>query len=195
MKNYAYLCALIWMHMNFWQVLMYTIPALVVLISVWIVMNKVFKDEEQKRLWELKKASQKEISPTRLRAYERLALVLERTQPEALVMGLNERLEAAGESLANLSVTKMQQELLRTVRLEFDHNLSQQVYVSDETWSQIIGARDEMAAFISTMAIQMPKESTSMDYAKVLMTAYRNNGETPHQIALDALKEEARGLL
>ena len=75
--------------MNFWQVLMYTIPALVVLISVWIVMNKVSKDEEQKRLWELKKASQKEISPTRLRAYERLALVLERTQPEALVMGLN----------------------------------------------------------------------------------------------------------
>ena len=195
MNYFLYFCALIWIGMNFWQVLMYTIPALVVLISVWIVMNKLYKDEEQKRLWELKKASQKEISPTRLRAYERLALVLERTQPEALVMGLNERLEAAGESLANLSVTKMQQELLRTVRLEFDHNLSQQVYVSDETWSKIIGARDEMAAFISTMAIQMPKESTSMDYAKVLMTAYRNNGETPHQIALDALKEEARGLL
>ena len=195
MNLFLYFCALIWISMNFWQVLMYTIPALVVLLSVWIVMHKLFKDEEQKRLWELKKASQKEISPTRLRAYERLALVLERTQPEALVMGLNERLEAAGESLANLSVTKMQQELLRTVRLEFDHNLSQQVYVSDETWAKIIGARDEMAAFISTMAIHMPKESTSMDYAKVLMTAYRNNGETPHQIALDALKEEARGLL
>lgn len=195
MKYFLYLCALIWIRMNFWQVLMYTIPALVVLISVWIVMNKIFKDEEQKRLWELKKASQKEISPTRLRAYERLALVLERTQPEALVMGLSERLEAAGESLASLSIMKMQQELLRTVRLEFDHNLSQQVYVSDETWAKIIGARDEMAAFISTMAIQMPKESTSMDYAKVLMTAYRQNGETPHQIALEALKDEARGLL
>lgn len=194
--NYSlYLCALIWIRMNFWQVLMYTIPALVVLISVWIVMNKIFKDEEQKRLWELKKASQKEISPTRLRAYERLALVLERTQPEALVMGLSERLEAAGESLASLSVMKMQQELLRTIRLEFDHNLSQQVYVSDETWAKIIGARDEIAAFVSAMAMQLPKESTAMDYAKVLMTAYRQNGETPHQIAMEALKEEARGLL
>ena len=71
---------------------MFTIPALVVLISVWIVMNKLFKNEEEKRLWELKLASQKEISPTRLRAYERLALVLERTQPEALVMGLSERM-------------------------------------------------------------------------------------------------------
>lgn len=181
--------------MSFWQVMMFTIPALVVLLSVWIVMHKLFKTEEEKRLWELKRASQKEISPTRLRAYERLALVLERTQPEALIMGLSERLEASGESLSGLTIMRMQQELLRTVRLEFDHNLSQQIYVSDETWSKIIGARDEMAAFISAMALQLPKESTSMDYAKVLMTAYRSNGETPHQIAMEALKDEARGLL
>ena len=181
--------------MNIWQVIAYAVPALIVLIGVWIVVRQVYKNEEQKRLWELKKLSQKEISPTRLRAYERLTLVLERTQPEALVMGLSERLEAAGENIANLPVMKMQQELLRTVRMEFDHNLSQQVYVSDETWSKIIGARDEMAAFISAMAIQLPPESNAMDYAKVLMTAYRNNGETPHQIALDALKDEARELL
>ena len=177
------------------EILKYTIPALVVLLGVWIVMHKLFKNEEQKRLWELKRASQKEISPTRLRAYERLALLLERTQPEALVMGLSERLEQSGQSLANLSVQKMQQELLRTVRMEFDHNMSQQVYVSDEVWAQIIGARDQIGAFISTMALQLPPESTSMDYAKVLMTAYRSNGDTPHQLALEALRNEAKSLL
>ena len=158
-------------------------------------MHKLFKSEEEKRLWELKRAAQKEISPTRLRAYERLALLLERTQPEALVMALSERLEQAGTSIANLSVQQMQQDLLRTVRMEFDHNMSQQIYVSDEVWAKIIGARDQIGAFISTMALQLPPESNSMDYAKTLMTAYRNNGETPHQIALDALKEEARKLI
>ena len=177
------------------EILKYTIPALIVLVSVWIVMYRLFKNEEQKRLWELKRASQKEISPTRLRAYERLALLLERTQPEALVMGLSERLEQAGQSLAGLSVQKMQQELLRTVRMEFDQNMSQQIYVSDEVWAQIIGARDQIGAFISTMALQLPPESTAMDYAKVLMTAYRNNGDTPHQLALDALRSEAKELL
>ena len=162
------------------EILKYTIPALVVLAGVWLVMHKLFKNEEQKRLWELKRLSQKEISPTRMRAYERLALLLERTQPEALVMALSERLE---------------QELLRTVRMEFDHNMSQQVYVGDEVWAQIIGARDQMGAFISSVAIQLPKECTAMDYAKALMTAYRNNGETPHQMALDALNAEAKTLL
>ena len=177
------------------EILKYTIPALVVLASVWIVMYKLFKNEEQKRLWELKRAAQKEISPTRLRAYERLALLLERTQPEALVMSLSERLEQAGQSLAAMPVQKMQQELLRTVRMEFDHNMSQQIYVSDEVWAQIIGARDQIGAFITTMALQLPPESTAMDYAKVLMTAYRNNGDTPHQLALDALRNEAKDLL
>lgn len=177
------------------EILKYTIPSLIVLLSVWIVMHKLFKNEEQKRLWELKRAAQKEISPTRLRAYERLALLLERTQPEALIMALSERLEQAGTNLAEMSVQKMQQELLRTVRLEFDHNMSQQIYVSDEVWAKIIGARDQIGAFISAMAVQLPPESTSMDYAKVLMTAYRNNGDTPHQLALDALKEEGRELV
>ncbi len=181
--------------MDIWQIITYLFPALVVLIAVWIVVHQIYKNEEQKRLWELKKLSQKEISPTRMRAYERLTLVLERTQPEALIMGLNERLASTGTNLASMSIMTMQQDLLRTVRMEFDHNMSQQIYVSDETWAKVIGARDEMAAFISAMAIQLPPESTSMDYAKVLMTAYRNNGETPHQMALDALKEEARGLL
>ena len=177
------------------EILKFTIPSLIVLLSVWIVMHKLFKDEEQKRLWELKRAAQKEISPTRLRAYERLALLLERTQPEALVMALSERLEQAGTTMASLTIPRMQQELLRAVRMEFDHNMSQQIYVSDEVWAQIINARDQIGAFIAAMVAQLPPESTAMDYAKVLMTAYRNNGETPHQTALDALKEEARELV
>ena len=165
---------------------MYTIPALIVLAATWIVMHKLLKNEQEKRLWELKKASQKEISQVRLRAYERLAILLERTEPEHILTNTD---------LSGMTIQELQKRLLQTVRLEFDHNLSQQIYVSDETWSKIIGARDEMGAFISAMAMQLPPESTAMDYAKVLMTAYRNNGETPHQMALDALKDEARGLL
>ena len=64
---------------------MYTIPALIVLAATWIVMHKLLKNEQEKRLWELKKASQKEISQVRLRAYERLAILLERTEPEHIL--------------------------------------------------------------------------------------------------------------
>jgi len=168
------------------EALLYCVPALIVLLATWLIMHKLYDNEQQKRMWELKKASQKEISPIRLRAYERLALLLERTTPEHLIMDMN---------LQEMTMLQVQQQLLRTIRLEFDHNLSQQIYVSDEVWDKIIHARDEMGAFVTAIAAQMPKESSSLDYAKTLISAYNTNGTTPNSLALTALKEEAKSLL
>ena len=168
------------------EILKYCIPALVVLLATWIVMHKLFQGEEQKRQWELKRLSQKEISPIRLRAYERLSLVLERTQPEHLLVDLD---------LSQMSVQQLQQRLLQTIRLEFDHNLSQQIYVSEQVWEQITAARGQMLSFVTAMAMQLPPNSTALDYAKTLLTAYSTNGETANEKALHALKAEAATLL
>ena len=168
------------------QILGYTIPSIVVFTTVWVVMHYYYKNEEKKRLIETNKQSRKEIIQTRLRAYERLSLLLERTEPEHLL---------ADTDITNTDIISLQQRLLRTVRQEFDHNLSQQIYVSDDLWDKIIVARDEMGVFISTMAMEMPKDSTALDYAKVLITAYKQNGVTPHQNAMNLLKQEVRELL
>ena len=168
------------------EILAYSIPARVVLAATWLVMHKLFNNEQEKRLWELKRLSQKEISPIRLRAYERLTLLLERTTPDRMLMEMN---------LQEMTIPQVQQQLLRTIRLEYDHNLSQQIYVSDEVWDKIIHARDEMGAFVTAMAAGMPEGSSTLDYAKTLITAYSTNGETPNSLALSALKEEAKTLL
>lgn len=168
------------------EILAYSIPALVVLAATWLVMHKLFNNEQEKRLWELKRLSQKEISPIRLRAYERLTLLLERTTPDRMLMEMN---------LQEMTIPQVQQQLFRTIRLEYDHNLSQQIYVSDEVWDKIIHARDEMGAFVTAMAAGMPEGSSTLDYAKTLITAYSTNGETPNSLALSALKEEAKTLL
>lgn len=168
------------------EILKYCVPALCVLLATWIVMHKFYKSEAEKRLWELKRLSQKEISPLRMRAYERLSLLLERTTPEHMLLELN---------LGEMTILQVQQHLMRTIRLEYDHNLSQQVYVSDQVWDTIIAAREQMVAFINTMAQQMPPESTALDFAKVLITAYRSNGQTANDQAMQMLRTEARSLL
>lgn len=164
----------------------YCLPALCVLLATWLVMHKFYKSEAEKRLWELKRLSQKEISPLRMRAYERLSLLLERTTPEHMLLELN---------LGEMTILQVQQHLMRTIRMEYDHNLSQQIYVSEQVWDAIIASRDQMVAFINTMAQQMPPESTALDYAKVLITAYASNGETANQKAMQNLRTEARSLL
>lgn len=94
-----------------------------------------------------------------------------------------------------MTIPELQQHLLRTVRLEFDHNLSQQIYVSEEVWEAIVQAKGQTLAFISAMVMQMPPGSSSMDYAKTLLTAYATNGETANERALRLLKDEAARLL
>ena len=165
------------------DILKFTIPSLVVLLSVWIVMRYLLRSEEEMWLWEMKKNTEKEVTPIRLRAYERLALLLERTEPEQLLSDLN---------LTQMTKAELEQRLLLNVRREWEHNMSQQIYVGDDVWAKVMKARDEIASFIHTMALQMPAESTTLDYAKVLMSAYRLNGTTPHQIAMEALKDEVR---
>ena len=168
------------------DILKYCLPALCVLFATWLVMHKFYKSETEKRLWELKRLSQKEISPLRMRAYERLALLLERTTPEHMLLDVN---------LTEMTILQLQQHMMRTIRMEYDHNLSQQVYVSDEVWQLILAAREQMVAFINTLAQQMPAETTSLEYAKTLITAYATNGETANEKALQALKAEAQTLL
>jgi hypothetical protein len=149
-------------------------------------MRQFYKAEADKRLWELKRLAQKEISPVRLRAYERLVLLLERTTPEHMLLELN---------LGEMTVLQVQQHLVRTIRMEYEHNMSQQVYVGEEVWGLIQNAKEQTLAFVNTVAQQLPAESTALDYAKTLITAYATNGDTPNELALQALKKEAQTLL
>lgn len=174
------------------NILLIILIVAVMIFGFWLIQYSQFRNEEKKRQWELKRESQKSVSPIRLRAYERLALLLERTTPEHMLMELNNK---QPEALGAWTVPQLQQYLLQTVRMEFDHNQSQQVYVSEDVWSLIVDARNQMAVFITTMAGQLPKDADAMTYAKTLLTAYRSNGTTPSDKALEELKQEAKSLM
>ena len=168
------------------ELLKYTIPALIVLAATWLVLGKLLKEERQKREYELKRQDRNITNPLRLRGYERLALMLERITPEHLLMNLD---------FSGMTPQDLQRHLLQTVRLEVDHNLSQQIYVSDETWQAVLLAKEETLNFINAIALQMPEGSSTLQYAQTLITAYNQNGETPVQHAMQLLKTEARGVL
>ena len=168
------------------NILLIVLIIAVMIFGFWLIQYSNFRNEEKKRQWELKRESQKTVSPIRLRAYERLALLLERTKPEHMLLGLD---------LTDMTVPQLQQHLLQTIRAEFDHNQSQQVYVSEEVWDMIINARDQMAAFIIAISAQVPKDASAQTYATALLTAYASNGMTPTDKALEHLKNEAKTLM
>lgn len=193
MQNFYYLCsgkAKVVFIMS--TALVIILAVAVVIFGFWIIQYSNFRNEEKKRQWELKRESQKTISPIRLRAYERLTLLLERTKPEHMIMELRQN---QPDAFTTWTIGQVQQYLLQTIRAEFDHNQSQQVYVSDEVWDMIINARDQMAAFVIAIAGQLPPNATVQVYIQALMTAYSSNGTTPTDKALEYLKNEAKELM
>ena len=173
-------------------ILLIILAVAVVIFGFWFMQYSQFRNEERKRSWELKRDTQRVISPIRLRAYERLALLLERTKPEHMLMELRKN---NPDALTEWTVGQVQQYLLLTIRAEFDHNQSQQVYVSDEVWDMIISARDQMGSFIIAISAQLPPNANAQAYATTLMTAYASNGLTPTDKALEMLKDEAKSLM
>lgn len=168
------------------EVLKYTIPALVVLLASWLATEKQMKNEAARRNFELRKQSQKIISSVRLQAYERFTLYLERMEPSRMLLRLD---------VGALTCQQLQQQLLEIIRTEFDHNLSQQIYISDEAWSGIVMAKEEMLRFVNTCSQQFAATDDAMMMAQLLISSYAMNGETPTQRALEKLKEEVRTLL
>ncbi len=168
------------------EVLKYILPSLVVLLASWLATEKQMKNEDARRNFELRKQSQKVVSAVRLQAYERFTLYLERLDPSRMLLRLD---------LNGINCRQLQQQLLQIVRNEFDHNLSQQIYIGDEVWASIVFAKEEMLRFVNTCAQQFAASDDAMPMAKLLVTSYSMNGETPTQRALAMLKEEVRTIM
>ncbi len=126
------------------------------------------------------------VSKLRLQAAERFSLYLERINPGRLVMRLHRN---------GMSATMLQNEMLRTIREEFDHNLSQQIYISEGSWELIKNAQIEMIKFINATGHGMERDASGLDFGDKLLKAAGRIERLPSDIALTYLRNESRKVM
>jgi len=165
--------------------LMYFVPAFLVMLVLFWLMKKNNDRDHQLRLLDLRKNLQKETIQLRLQAYERLVLFLERISPNSLLP----RMHKSGMSAAHLH-----NDLLITVRTEFEHNFSQQLYVSRKAWEQVRDAKDQMLRVINTTYHETGERATGMQLSTRIVDYFVEAGDLPTQRSIDFLKNEARQL-
>ncbi len=163
----------------------YIIPSLVVLLTVWLVLTQFFKNWEAQRNQNQRIQVQKEILPIRLQAYERISLFLERISIEKLLIRETEQLA---------TVRTLHQKLVSSIRTEYDHNISQQIYVSDEAWKVVQMAKENGIKLINTAAQSLNPEDPALELSKTILTLQMQATASPTQIALQIVKAEVRKL-
>lgn len=169
--------------MDIFDILKITLPAILVLLTSYLLLDKMLKNDEQRRNYDLLKDSLATITPIRLRAYERLILVLERTSPITLIVNISKPGMTNGE---------LHSTLLNTIREEFSHNFSQQIYISDEAWKFVITAQESLLRLVNTAATKCNPAESASQLAEVIIKIYSTSGETPTESAIVKLKNEVR---
>lgn len=167
------------------EILKYTIPAIVVLITAVVIIKQVVKNDQNRRNFEIITKNQQLVTPVRLQAYERLALLLERVSPESLVMRI---------SKPKMTAKQLQSELLSTIRAEFDHNVSQQIYVTPQTWEIIKNARTQIIQLINNVSMRIKPDAPAIELSKLILEEIMQQEKAPTRLALDALKKEVKHL-
>ena len=137
------------------------LAGIVVLVAGATYITKMIMEAKAKiAALENSKGNRAVLLPLRLQAYERMALFLECIDPNQLIM----RIHTAG-----LTVAQEQNLLLTAIRSEFEHNLSQQIYISDSVWEKICDAKGDIESIINTVAADMDKNAESREFAETVL--------------------------
>jgi hypothetical protein len=167
------------------EILKYTLPALIVFVTAFLLIRLNLQNEEKKRRYEMSRDKKESILPLRLQAYERLILFLERIAPEALVLRVGRN---------DLNVRQTLNELISSIRTEFEHNLVQQTYISTQAWDMVKNAKNNMIKLVTESAKELKPSVNGMHLNRqILENANEMNG-SPVVPAIEYLKKEVREL-
>lgn len=167
------------------DILKYAMPSVMVFIIVFLIMKQFFEFQLRKTNLDIRRMNQQAITPLRLQAYERAVLLLERINPSSLVMRMNN---------PKLSKRDLHQQMLLQIRNEFDHNLTQQIYMSRGAWEAVKKAKEETIKLINVAATRVEDTATAPEFSRAVLELSMELERIPTQGAIDLLKQEVRTL-
>ena len=165
----------------FWEILKITIPALIVFLTAYLLFRDMLENGQKRREFEFRINNSKQVTPIRLQAYERLALLLERISPQSLLIRVPPH---------DLTASDFHQQLLSHVRQEFEHNLSQQIYCSPILWETIRGAKENLIGLINKSAEEIDNQAPALLLSKKIIENYIEEENQVIVIAMNELKKE-----
>lgn len=162
----------------------YTLPAIVTGAVAYYSFKTFSDSEDKRRRFHLLKENQKQALPLKLQAYERLALFLERISPAKLLIRI---------APLNDSKIDYQNLLIHHIEQEYEHNLTQQIYVSDDCWTMVITAKNTIIQNIRKTALST--EIANADKLRETILTHLLENESTTNLALGYLKSEVKEFL
>lgn len=166
----------------FLEILKLILPAGIVFLTTFFTIKNFLENDQKKSEFELRKNNQATITPLKLQAYERIVIFLERINPNMLVVRVNKH---------GMTAHQLHLELVKAIKSEYEHNLSQQIYMSYGAWELVKNSKEEIIKLVNISATKVPHESPGNDLAMTILNVVANlNKKLPNDIAIEFIKKE-----
>ena len=166
----------------FIEILKYTFPAVLMLLLTYLLLSNFVDNEEKRRQFYLRKDLNKKALPMRFQAFERLTVFLERITPNQLVLRVKP---------GNMSLGAYRKTLVDSIRQEYEYNISQQVYISDKSWNNVVSAKSQVVSMINKVTAEMDENASAGDLSRKLIELEMTGDIFPTKAAILPLKHEA----
>ena len=168
------------------DIVKFALAGLIVFFVAWAFVKAYLDQRFNFRMIELKKESLKLTLPLRLQAYERTTLFLERISPPNMLIRLH---------VPGMSAREMQQVIIADIRAEYQHNISQQLYVSATTWNVVKKIKDDTVTIVNSATGALPDHATAADLSKSILVHLAGlESENPYEVALNIVKKDVQAL-
>ncbi len=152
------------------------IPLAGMLLLTYLLLQHFFNKQLKENEKELINQKAKTYLPLKIQAYERAILFLERIDPNNLII----RIHKPSMNAANLHL-----EILKQVREEYNHNMSQQIYISPKSWAELIKGKEETIQIANTALGQLKNDANAIELSTKIFEII---GKLPHNPAANARK-------
>lgn len=164
------------------DILKYAAAGLIVFFTAWYFIREHLNRKLNVQLLDLKKETLRQTLPLRLQAYERIVLFLERVNPVNMLVRLH---------VPGMSARQLQQMVVNEIRSEYQHNISQQIYVNENTWEVVKKIKEDSIALISNAANALPEDASALELSRSVLLHLANlESENPYDMAIVLVKRE-----
>ena len=165
------------------ELISYSLPTIIIAFIGYNLFELYTKNEREKRLYLIQKDTKTDILPMRLQAYERMTLFIERINPSQLLVRITPISENKND-YQNFVIAQIEQ--------EFEHNLAQQIYITEECWSVIIKAKN--ATIQSILSATKNEKISDANQLREFILKDLSEKQAPTSLALSYLKNEVNQL-
>ena len=167
------------------DILKFTLAGIGTVYAAFYLIKPYLDKAEGLQLMELKKAISNQTLPLRLQAYERIVLFIERVNPANMLVRLNG---------TGLSAAELYSVVASEIRTEFQHNITQQVYVSSRAWMVVTRVKDDTLGVVTNAVKALPETATALDLSKTVLAHLSHLQDNPYEIALKIVREDMEAL-